>query len=78
MLTKIALTKNCFTTGHFDPAQKKIVFVSYKRNPDRDSARKCAEILEETPGLDYWFDEDDECMAEAASQELRFKNGDLY
>ena len=72
MLTKPVLTKNCFTTRSFDPGEKKIVFVSYKRNPDRNIARKCAEILEGTPGLGYWFDEDDECMAEAQA-----KNSDL-
>lgn len=72
MQTEIVLTKNRFTTGQYNPGDKKIVFVSYKRNPDRYIARKCAEILEGTPGLDYWFDEDDECMAEAQA-----KNSDL-
>lgn len=67
MLTKTVLTKNYFTTGEFDPGDRKIVFVSYKSD-DRYIARKCAEILEETPGLGYWFDEDDECMAEAKHQ----------
>ena len=30
MLTKTVLTKNYFTTGEFDPGDRKIVFVSYK------------------------------------------------
>jgi len=67
------LTKNRFTTRQYDPGEKKIVFVSYKRNPDRYIALKCAEILEETPGLDYWFDEDDECMAEAQAENSDLK-----
>lgn len=67
MLTK-TLTKNYFTTGQFDPEDKKIVFISYKQDPDSYAARKCAEILEEIPGLGYWFDEEDECMAEAQHQ----------
>lgn len=72
MQTKIALTRNDFTTGPFDPGAKKIVFISYKRDPDRYAARKCAEILQETPGLHYWFDEEDECMAEA-----QYKRSDI-
>lgn len=64
MLTKIPLIKNYFTTDPFDPEDKKIVFISYKSD-DRYIARKCAEILEGTLGLGYWFDEDDECMAKA-------------
>ena len=59
------LIKNRFTTDQYDPKEGKIVFISYKRDPDRPIARKCAEILEDTSGLSYWFDEDDECMAEA-------------
>lgn len=73
MLTRTVLTKNRFTTRQYDPGEKKIVFVSYKRNPDRYIARQCAEILEETPGLDYWFDEDDECMAEAQAENSDLK-----
>ena len=68
MLTEIPLTKNYFTTGQFDPEDKKIVFISYKRDPDSYAARKCAEILEGISGLGYWFDEEDECMAEAQHQ----------
>ena len=68
MQTKTVLTKNFFTTGQFDPEDKKIVFISYKQDPDSYAARKCAEILEEIPGLGYWFDEEDECMAEALHQ----------
>ena len=68
METKRVLTKNLFQTSRyysFNPDDEKIVFISYKRDPDRPIARKCAEILEDTPGVNYWFDEDDECMAEA-------------
>ena len=65
MERKRVLTKNCFTTDPFDPKDKKVVFISYKRDPHLYTARKCAEILEDTLGLDYWFDEEDECLAEA-------------
>ena len=68
MQTERVLTKNRFTTAQYDPKEEKIVFISYKRDPDRYAARKCAEILQETLGLHYWFDEDDECMAEAKHQ----------
>lgn len=68
MLTGIPLVKNHFTTGQFDPEDKKIVFISYKQDPDRDVARRCAEILEGISGLCYWFDEEDKCMAEALHQ----------
>ena len=65
MQTETVLTKNRFTTSQYDPKEEKIVFISYKQDPDKPIARKCAEILEGTPGLSYWFDEEDECMAEA-------------
>ena len=45
---------NLFQTNRdysFNPNEKKIVFVSYKRDPDRYAARKCAKIFQETPGL---------------------------
>lgn len=45
MLTRIPLTKNYSTTGQFDPENKKIVFIFYKRDPDSYAARKCAKIL---------------------------------
>ena len=67
---------NLFQTNRdysFNPDEKKIVFVSYKRDPDRYAARKCAEILQETPGLDYWFDEDDTCMKEAQYEKSDIK-----
>ena len=35
------LTKNYFTTRQFDPRDKKIVFISYKHDPDQFIARKC-------------------------------------
>ena len=50
MLTKTVLRKNYFTTGQFDPEDKKIVFISYKQDPDSYAARACAEILEGIPG----------------------------
>jgi len=68
MQTRTVLTKNYFTTGQFDPEDKKIVFISYRQGSDSYDARGCAEILEEIPGLGYWFDEEDECMAEALHQ----------
>ena len=67
------LTKNYFTTRQFDPGDKKIVFISYKHDPDKFIARKCAEILENTPGLGYWFDEKDECLAEAQFEKSDIK-----
>lgn len=67
---------NLFQTNRnypFNPGEKKIVFISYKRDPHLYTARKCAEILENTPGLDYWFDEDDECLAEAQHEKSDMK-----
>lgn len=63
------LTKNCFTTGGYARRDNEnIVFISYRReHPDIDMARDCAERLENTPGLHYWLDEDDECMQQAHS-----------
>ena len=68
MLTKTVLRKNYFTTGQFDPEDKKIIFISYRQGSDSYAARGCAEILEKIPGLGYWFDEEDACMAEALHQ----------
>ncbi len=65
------LTKNLFEVGQrsFDPDTKSIVFISYRRvYCDTQMARKCAEILDETPGLHYWLDENDECMQHAQAQ----------
>ena len=66
------LTKNRFQISesyNFNPETESIVFISYRRViRDTRMARKCAGILEETPGLEYWLDEDDECMDYAQSQ----------
>ena len=69
------LLKNQFTTTQSrirsfqDDDTKNIVFISYRRTHcDSYEARKCAEILEDIPGLHYWLDEDDECMQQAHAE----------
>ena len=45
------------------------MFISYRRTHcDSYEARKCAEILEDIPGLHYWLDEDDDCMQQAHAE----------
>ena len=65
------LTKNRFQIGesyNFNLETESIVFISYRRViRDKIMARKCAKILERTPGLKYWLDEDDKCMTYAQS-----------
>ena len=57
-------TKNLFehrNTRDFNPENPEnqaAVFISYKREPDRDMAQICATILKDTPGLYYWIDEE--------------------
>ena len=71
MLTKTMLTKNLFEVRQptFNPDEKSVVFISYRRtDPDSSVARKCAERLERIYGVSYWFDEDDECMQRAQNQ----------
>lgn len=71
MQNRTALTKNLFETVHtagVDPETQEGVFISYKREPDRDIAYRCAEMLEETPGLYYWIDEE---HAEAKGSDLQ-------
>ena len=54
--------------SHFNLETESIVFISYRRViRDKIMARKCAKILERTPGLKYWLDEDDKCMTYAQS-----------
>ena len=73
------LTKNLFTTNPTllrsyeaatqKTATQKIVFISYRRTQcDSLEARRCAEILEDIPGLHYWLDEDDKCMQQAHAE----------
>lgn len=50
------LTENLFNRS-FDPDETSVVFVSYKRDPDRNIAIRCAKILQDTP-LGYWIDEE--------------------
>lgn len=53
----------------FTPEEERIVFVSYRREPiDMQLALECVNMLRSIPGLNYWFDEHDECMAEAQDQ----------
>ena len=51
----------------FTPQEERIVFVSYRRD-DEQLALECVDILRSIPGLNYWFDEHDKCMAEAQGQ----------
>lgn len=51
------LSKNLFQS-FFDPNEKSVVFISYKRDPDRSIALRCADILQNTPGVHYWLDEE--------------------
>ena len=51
-------TKNLYeirNTPEFTPDTKSAVFISYKQDPDRDTARECADIIE-SAGLYYWLD----------------------
>ena len=72
MRTRNRFTKNLFEargSSDLNPEDEKTVFISYRRKPsDRQLAIDCASILENTPGLTFWFDEHDECMAEAQYQ----------
>ena len=72
MQTRSRLTKNLFEARRslsFDPNKMPVVFISYRHvYCDTQIARQCAEILEATPGLHYWFDEEDECLASAQSE----------
>lgn len=64
-------TKNLFEVSqpNFDPDEKSVVFISYRRTIcDKYEARKCARILETIDGLSYWLDEDDKCMQRAQNQ----------
>lgn len=70
MQTRNSARKNLFEVGQrsFNPDEKSVVFISYRRTIcDRLIAKQCAEILQETDGLHYWLDEDDECMQQAQS-----------
>ena len=61
---------NLFQTSRsydFTPEKERIVFVSYRRD-DEQLALECVDILKRIPGLNYWFDKHDECMAEAQDQ----------
>ena len=66
------LTKNRFQIRenyNFDPETESIVFISYRRVIcDKLMARRSAGVLERTPRIKYWLDEDDKCMAHAQSQ----------
>ena len=51
-------TKNLYeirNTPEFTPDTKPAVFISYKQDPDRDTAKECADIIE-SAGLYYWLD----------------------
>lgn len=64
-------TKNLFEVRqpNFDPDEKSVVFISYRRTIcDKYEARECARILETIDGLSYWLDEDDKCMQRAQNQ----------
>ena len=66
----VYLRKNRFginRSADFKPGEDVIVFISYKRSPDRSLALKCAEMLESV-GISCWIDERDECIARAQSK----------
>lgn len=70
MRTRPALLNNHFKASQepeFDPDAKPLVFISYKRSPDFDIAYKCAQRLDSV-GINYWIDEEDECIANAQSK----------
>lgn len=77
MLTqKIGLTNNRYKASQldgFEPYDESIVFISYKRDPDRPIAIKCAEKLESIFGITYWIDEEDECLSNARSSSSKTK-----
>lgn len=72
MQTRTHLTKNLFEARQslsFDPNKESVVFISYRHvYCDTQMARQCAEILEAIPGIYYWFDKEDECIANAQSE----------
>ena len=61
MQTRSNLTKNLCTSGgaiEFRSENQNAVFISYKREPDKEIAYECAKILQDTSGLYYWIDEE--------------------
>ena len=57
----------------FTPEEEKIVFVSYRRD-DEQLALDCVNILKSIPGMNYWFDKDDECIN---AQSQQSENSDI-
>lgn len=69
MRTRPVLLNNRFKASQeqgFDPEAESLVFISYKRSPDFDIAYECAQRLD-SAGINYWIDEEDECIANAQS-----------
>ena len=69
MRTRPVLLNNRFKASQeqdFDPKADPLVFISYKRSPDFGIAYECARILD-SAGINYWIDEEDECIANAQS-----------
>lgn len=69
MRTRPILLNNRFKASQesgFNPEAESIVFISYKRNPDLPIAYECAKRLDSV-GINYWIDEEDECLSNARS-----------
>ena len=70
MQTRPLLLNNRFKASQeagFDADAESIVFISYKRSSDFDTAYACARILDSANGVTYWIDEEDECLTNARS-----------
>ena len=79
MQTRPLLLNNRFKASQeagFDADAESIVFISYKRSSDFDTAYACARILDSANGVTYWIDEEDECIANAQSfrSDIRIAN----
>ncbi len=63
------LGKNYFESGKSSiPSESKVIFISYRNLPcDALYAQTCADIIQETYGLDIWFDKNSECLRQANS-----------
>ena len=75
MRTKPVLLNNRFKASQepdFNADDESIVFISYKRSSDMYMAYECAQRLDKA-GIDYWIDEEDECLAKARSWQSKAK-----
>ena len=60
--------RNFFELGRSEVTNEdKIVFISYRnRPPDNEYAERCVDIVQNTYGLDVWFDKRDACLPDGS------------